>query len=342
MIVPFHPTYIFDPWRFLESKVYHRLHKELISLHSRHNIPVVVVILRSIHDHRAEATAKLAEVWHRTLGIGNDGVIVFLSLAERTVRVQHGVHLPLSRYKDVVQAVTNRMKRGGTVQQGIEAGMSYIKHILNPWPWRIKLLAMFAILGLGIAWWVRRRKQAEQRMNVYRAAIERANALKVQNNPTVQGTCGICIGSLLQPSEFYSLSTSSSKSTVVVTRCKHPFHLVCLEQWLERSDMCPLCRQETPIENRTPNAVDAITVTDPAVVRSLEWETPLVDNTTDFMLDILDVRYQVNALSRANYSDSSSGESSFRPFYVVELLGSTQQSNDERESWSTTGTESTW
>lgn len=34
----------------------------------------------------------------------------------------------------------------------------------------------------------------------------------------------------------------------ILTKCKHHFHLECILEWMERSDACPICNQETEIE----------------------------------------------------------------------------------------------
>lgn len=35
----------------------------------------------------------------------------------------------------------------------------------------------------------------------------------------------------------------------IITKCEHHFHLACILEWMERSDTCPVCDQETVFNN---------------------------------------------------------------------------------------------
>lgn len=50
-----------------------------------------------------------------------------------------------------------------------------------------------------------------------------------------QMECAICLSSM-----------SSEKDTAITkTECGHKFHTKCLEEWIKRSNTCPLCRCES-------------------------------------------------------------------------------------------------
>ena len=48
------------------------------------------------------------------------------------------------------------------------------------------------------------------------------------------GNCSICLEEI--------------DKDALTTPCAHTFHKNCIERWLETSDMCPLCRTESPRE----------------------------------------------------------------------------------------------
>ena len=49
----------------------------------------------------------------------------------------------------------------------------------------------------------------------------------------LKGDCSICLEAL----------NSSSEECVTTSECHHHFHLTCLNQWVRKSQTCPLCRQ---------------------------------------------------------------------------------------------------
>lgn len=49
-----------------------------------------------------------------------------------------------------------------------------------------------------------------------------------------QMECAICLSSM-----------SSEKDIITKTECGHKFHVNCLEEWIKRSNTCPLCRCKT-------------------------------------------------------------------------------------------------
>lgn len=54
--------------------------------------------------------------------------------------------------------------------------------------------------------------------------------------------CSICFG------EMYS-------KRVKTLRCNHTFHIKCINDWLEQSNQCPLCRK-TPLLTKSPHIYD--------------------------------------------------------------------------------------
>ncbi|XP_034926384.1 probable E3 ubiquitin-protein ligase RHB1A isoform X5 [Populus alba] len=54
---------------------------------------------------------------------------------------------------------------------------------------------------------------------------------------TEEDACPICL-------EEYDLENPKH-----ITKCKHHFHLSCILEWMERSDICPICDQEVIIDH---------------------------------------------------------------------------------------------
>ncbi|KAL6497438.1 hypothetical protein OROGR_029367 [Orobanche gracilis] len=51
-------------------------------------------------------------------------------------------------------------------------------------------------------------------------------------------TCGICLDDLL----IINRSNIGGKRIGVLDNCRHEFHVACLEKWLIKKNICPLCR----------------------------------------------------------------------------------------------------
>jgi hypothetical protein len=43
--------------------------------------------------------------------------------------------------------------------------------------------------------------------------------------------CSICLGKL-----------NPDKKMIVKTKCNHTYHMICLEKWLYKKEICPMCR----------------------------------------------------------------------------------------------------
>ncbi|KAL6524375.1 hypothetical protein OROHE_016046 [Orobanche hederae] len=52
------------------------------------------------------------------------------------------------------------------------------------------------------------------------------------------GTCGVCLDDLL----IINTSNIGGMKIGVLDNCRHEFHVACLEKWLIKKNMCPLCR----------------------------------------------------------------------------------------------------
>ena len=52
-------------------------------------------------------------------------------------------------------------------------------------------------------------------------------------------TCAICLGKMRKNSNIYDL------------KCKHNFHIRCLEKWAKHKQECPMCRDKITCEERT-------------------------------------------------------------------------------------------
>ncbi|CAN4077694.1 unnamed protein product [Withania somnifera] len=66
--------------------------------------------------------------------------------------------------------------------------------------------------------------------------LEKSEELKKSNIPVIlppQEECPICL-------EEYD-----AENPKMSTKCEHHFHLSCILEWMERSDTCPVCDQET-------------------------------------------------------------------------------------------------
>ncbi|KAL2525019.1 RING/U-box superfamily protein [Abeliophyllum distichum] len=69
--------------------------------------------------------------------------------------------------------------------------------------------------------------------------IENEDDLKKSSEPPVsslqneEDVCPICL-------EEYD-----AENPKLITKCDHHFHLACILEWMERSDTCPVCDQET-------------------------------------------------------------------------------------------------
>ncbi|KAL6493598.1 hypothetical protein OROGR_032377 [Orobanche gracilis] len=62
-------------------------------------------------------------------------------------------------------------------------------------------------------------------------------------------TCGICLDDLL----IINRSNIGGKRIGVLDNCRHEFHVACLEKWLIKKNMCPLCRAVAVNDNDDEN-----------------------------------------------------------------------------------------
>lgn len=63
------------------------------------------------------------------------------------------------------------------------------------------------------------------------------NIFKVKFNPSIFTTsneCAICIGPYIEEDEITPLPCDK----------RHYFHSICIEDWLRKNNVCPLCKKE--------------------------------------------------------------------------------------------------
>ncbi|GHT68500.1 hypothetical protein AGMMS49556_10190 [Endomicrobiia bacterium] len=70
---------------------------------------------------------------------------------------------------------------------------------------------------------------------------EEAVEAKQKEAESMEEVCSIC---------QYDIN-KISKDHIACTNCKKPFHTECIELWLEKNNVCPLCRKTDPIPSIT-------------------------------------------------------------------------------------------
>lgn len=62
-------------------------------------------------------------------------------------------------------------------------------------------------------------------------------------------TCAICTNEIMEPCIQCNTSENNIKSCTFITGiCNHTYHLHCIETWIARRNVCPLCNREWVID----------------------------------------------------------------------------------------------
>ncbi len=69
-------------------------------------------------------------------------------------------------------------------------------------------------------------------------------------------TCPVCLESI-----------TNAKKSAVLKKCGHSYHFKCLNNWLEKSHSCPLCRNKVMLSS------EDIVITNPAIAKLIAQET---------------------------------------------------------------------
>lgn len=128
------------------------------------------------------------------------------SAIEQKYRSQMNIQIPEYRRLEIVHFIWNELQLLSKISMDKKTQEYASKLILH-------LRNQFLI----------ERRYNEQKQNVFNyKSFDESN----------QTMCPIC----------YENYTSSD--TIIITPCKHEFHLFCLELWLSKNNSCPLCRTD--------------------------------------------------------------------------------------------------
>jgi len=62
-------------------------------------------------------------------------------------------------------------------------------------------------------------------------------------------TCAICKNEIMEPCIQCNTSENNINSCTFITGiCNHTYHLHCIEKWITRRNVCPLCNNEWVID----------------------------------------------------------------------------------------------
>jgi E3 ubiquitin-protein ligase RBX1 len=65
-------------------------------------------------------------------------------------------------------------------------------------------------------------------------------------------TCAICRNEIMEPCIQCNTSNSANdieSCTFITGICNHTYHLHCIEKWIARRNVCPLCNKEWVIDS---------------------------------------------------------------------------------------------
>ena len=222
-------------------------------------------------DRKARAFALAL---HDTWGVGDpscqDGIVLFLSKEDRKIHISTGsgakVYLTSSGVQRVIGAMRADLRAGrfgkaveravheiarevsGGARKGNSVGDEQPRSLFElAAGWVVAIVIIVLMCGTGRSGTstdeYTRARRTIQRLEREREAAQRAQRFD-------QPSCPVCL-------EEFARGGGADETRPELLACGHKFCLDCLEEWLQRSNACPICRQPVVRVGQAPQSAAA-------------------------------------------------------------------------------------
>ena len=243
-----------DLYNYLEANTINEMFDTQKYIYEKYNIPNYVFFVSHLNLKKSsleKTTFEISKLICKEFHFHCDrSIIVLFSIEDRVFRIRTGAEIKNSILTNYMcEKILDRLKpflrrqRYSLVHRNLLIDIKY--NLDFPEKYREKniagkvILIIFSIIfclifiGLMISWCISYKNRKINKIKEYLK-----NCKNNKKIPT--DTCVICLD---------ILSSLDKKNETVALECNHQFHKKCIEKWLEKHDICPLCRTKLQIDD---------------------------------------------------------------------------------------------